>query len=438
MSPPNFSAMNRGERQHDHGLADDPCRGDDADVAPLVVGLVDRFSGHEVGRRQGPGERRDGLDRTANDERLAVRDATGQATGVVRSMDPPTAAVAALDDVVDGRSESARLLEPEPELDALDDVDAHDRCGEGGIEPAVPVDVRPKPDRETVDHDLEHATDRVARRPRFVDAGDHRGLRLRIRTAEWRRVRVLARAGRIRRVESDPAHLGGERPDLDAERPQVRPGDPARGDTRGGLASRGALEDVPDIVEAVLQRTGQIGVARADSRHGRRPLVATLGRVVERDSGLVPQRFDRHHLGPVRPVAIPNEQEDRRTEGHSVSNATQDLGAVLLDRLARTAAVATLATREIDREVIGGERKPGGHALDGDAKRWSVRFAGCQEAEGAHLVVGSAPEGVSRPPRPTQARHPPAHLRPIAGHRPVPPPAGPASAPTAQADRSRA
>ena len=161
----------------------------------------------------------------------------------------------------------------------------------------------------------------------------------------------------IRRVESDAADLGGERPDLDAERPEVRARDPARGDTCGRFASRRALEDVPDIVEAVLQRTGEIGVARADSRDGRRPLVATLGRVVERDSGLVVQRLDRHHLGPVRPVAVPDEQQDRRTEGHSVSNATEDLGAVLLDRLSRTAAVATLATGEIDREVIGGERE---------------------------------------------------------------------------------
>ena len=242
---------------------DDACRGDDADVTSLVVRLVDRFAGDEVGRRQRPGQRRDGLDRTPNDERLAVRDATGQATGVVRSMDPPTAAVAALDDVVDGRSEPARLLEPETELDALDDVDAHDRCRQRGIEPAVPVDVRPKTDRETVDDDLEHATDRVAGRPRFVDPGDHRGLGVGIRAAEWRRVRVLARARRIRRVEGDAAHLGGERPDLDAERPQVRPGDAARGDPRGRLARRGALEDVADIVEAVLQRTGEVGMARA-------------------------------------------------------------------------------------------------------------------------------------------------------------------------------
>ena len=65
-----------------------PAAGHDADVAALVVRLVDGLAGDEVGRRQRPGERRDRLDRAADDERLAVRDAAGQAAGVVRAVDP--------------------------------------------------------------------------------------------------------------------------------------------------------------------------------------------------------------------------------------------------------------------------------------------------------------------------------------------------------------
>ena len=99
-------------------------------------------------------------------------------------MDPAAVVPATLDDIVDARPEAARLLEPEPELDALDDVDAHDRRGQRAIEPAVPVDVRPEPDREPVDDDLEDATDGVARRTRLVDAGDHARLGVGVRAAQ--------------------------------------------------------------------------------------------------------------------------------------------------------------------------------------------------------------------------------------------------------------
>ena len=95
-----------------------------------------------------------------------------------------TGLAAALDDVVDGRAEPPRLLEPEPELDALDDVDAHDRGRQRGIQPTIPVDVRAQPDGQPVDDDLEHAADSVARRARLVDAGDHCRLRVRIGAAQ--------------------------------------------------------------------------------------------------------------------------------------------------------------------------------------------------------------------------------------------------------------
>ena len=163
-----------GEGQQHHRLADDARRRHDADVAALVVRLLDGRAGQEVRGGQGTGEGRDRLDRAADDDRLAVRDAGRQAAGVVRAMDPATRLAAALDHVVDLRAEPARLLEPEPELDALDDVDAHDRRGERRVQPPIPVDVRPEPDRDARRDDLEHATDGVTRFARRVDAGDHR------------------------------------------------------------------------------------------------------------------------------------------------------------------------------------------------------------------------------------------------------------------------
>ena len=77
-------------------------------------------------------------------------------------MDPPTVLATSFDHVVDRRTESPRLLEPKPELDALHDVDAHDRGRQRGIEPAIPVHIRAEPDRQPVDHDLEDTPDRIA------------------------------------------------------------------------------------------------------------------------------------------------------------------------------------------------------------------------------------------------------------------------------------
>ena len=135
----------------------------------------------------------------------------------------------------------------------------------------------PSPIGSAVGDDLEHAADRVAVRPRLVDPGDHRGLGVGVRAAQRRGVGLLARARRARRVDGHAADLGRERPDLDAELAQERPGDAAGRDARRRLARGRALEHVADVVEAVLERARQVGVAGPDAGHRRRPLVAALG-----------------------------------------------------------------------------------------------------------------------------------------------------------------
>ena len=54
-SPPNLSSIAVGEDEHHHRLADDAGGRDDADVGPLVVGLVDGLAGQQVGRRAAAG-----------------------------------------------------------------------------------------------------------------------------------------------------------------------------------------------------------------------------------------------------------------------------------------------------------------------------------------------------------------------------------------------
>src|SRR3982750_4562349 len=109
---------------------------------------------------------------------------------VFRSVDPAAGLATPLDDVVDLRPEAPGLLEPEPDLDALHDVDAHDGGGERGVEAGAPLDIAAQPDRCAVHDDLEHATDGVAVRPRLVDLRDHPSLGVRVGTPKRRRVRL--------------------------------------------------------------------------------------------------------------------------------------------------------------------------------------------------------------------------------------------------------
>ena len=87
----------------------------------------------------------------------------------------------------------------------------------------------------------------------------------------------------LRRIDGDAADLGGERPDLDAELAQERPRDAAGRDPRRRLARGRALEDVAHVVEAVLERAGEVGVAGPDAGDRRRPLVA-VGRGVAKSA----------------------------------------------------------------------------------------------------------------------------------------------------------
>ena len=143
-------------------------------------------------------------------------------------MDPAAVVAAALDDVVDRRAEPARLLEPEPELDALDDVDAHDRRGERGVEPAVPVDVDCRA-RSAAPWTTTSKTPPTV--SPFERASSIRAIIRASASGSGQRSGEASASSRdrvaLRRVDGDAADLGRERPDLDAELAQERPGDAA-------------------------------------------------------------------------------------------------------------------------------------------------------------------------------------------------------------------
>ena len=168
------------------------------------------------------------------------------------------------------------------------------------------------------------------------------------------------------------------------ERPRHAPGR----DPRRGLARGGAFEHVPHVAEPVLQGAGEVGVAGPDAGDRCGTLVAVGRQRGELGGRRLVERLDLHHLRPVLPVAIGDEEEDRRTERHAMAHTGDDLGAVVLDLLARPAAIAALPAGEVDLEGIGREREPGRDALDRHAQRLAVRLARGQEAEGSHRRAG--------------------------------------------------
>ena len=157
-------------------------------------------------------------------------------------------------------------LEAVADLDALDRLDAHQRAGERRVEPSVPVHVRAEAGRQTVDHDLDHAAERVAVLVGLVDALDHQLRGVGVQAAH--RVVVEARdvvgAGHGAGRGADAAELDdvGDHPGVGGLLEEQR-GDPAEGDPGGGLAGGGALEDRAGLVEVVLlhARRGRRGRA---------------------------------------------------------------------------------------------------------------------------------------------------------------------------------
>ena len=139
--------------------------------------------------------------------------------------------------------------------------------------------------------------------------------------------------------------------DADAELRQQLAGERAGGDARRGFAGAGALEHVADVVVPVLERAGEIGVA------GPRP----------RDVGAVGAGgafrhllLDVHRLLPVDPVAIADEQRDRRAGRAAPAHAREDLGAVAFDLHAAAAAVAALAPPQLALSASMSSSSPAG------------------------------------------------------------------------------
>src|SRR6266571_409016 len=174
------------------------------------------------------------------------------------------------------------------------------------------------------------------------------------------------------------------RSDLDPELAQQDLADGPAGDARDRLARAGALQDVAGVAAVVLERPGQVGVARA----GPGDLAASLA---SRAVGL-----GGHHVLPVLPVAVPDEHGDRGAERLAGAHAGEPFDAVGLDLHAGAAAVAALAALQLRVHALGGHGEAGGDPLEDRHQAAAVRFARRREPE-SHLLA--APPITGEPDR---------------------------------------
>ena len=214
------------------------------------------------------------------------------------------------------------------DLDALHRLDAHHRRGEPRVEPLRLRRVRAEPRRDTGRAHLDHAADGVAVGARLVDS---------------RAKRVL--------VDDRPAHR-------DPDRREQRLRDRAGRDVHRGVPRARALERVARIVEAVLERAREVGVPRPRQRHRLRALARRLAL----------RRPRAHPPLPVRVVAVADDERERRPERAPVPEPREHLDLVLLDLLARAAAVALLPAAQVGVDRFPFDDEARGQALRGSRR----------------------------------------------------------------------
>ena len=167
------------------------------------------------------------------------------------------------------------------------------------------------------------------------------------RCARAPRAHELRRRHRLRHRAADAHHV---RHDLHAQLTEEAPAHSARRDARRRLSRARALENVADVVVVVLERAREVAraPAAASLRLRRRPV----------------PRLDRHHLAPILPVLVHEEERDRAAQRLAAPHAREDADAVVLDLHPPAAPIAMLPPRKIRIHVVLEQGQPRGHPLD--------------------------------------------------------------------------
>ena len=244
------------------------------------------------------------------------------------------------------------------------------------------LDVAAEAHRDAGDVEFDDAAEGVAVGFGLVDGGDGGGFCFGVDHAHLRFVGFGGEAfgsgveQRLQRGGSGGfgggADGGDVAADLDSELFQKRFGERSGGDSRGGFAGRGTVDHRADVVEAVFDKAGQVGVAGA--RDG--DFLHFGGVILEL----------RHRRRPVLPVAVADDHRHRRADGLAEADAGKHLGAVGFDLHATAASVALLAAGKLVVDVGFGEGDACRESFDDGRERRAVRFA-CGEIA-YHISAG--------------------------------------------------
>ena len=337
------------------------------------------FTGGSVNGLQGLRHGRNGLHCRAHTQQVANAHAALNTTCTVGIAGYAVLANGNL--VVSGSARAVSGRETVANLNALNRLNTHQRCGKARVQAAVPVHVRTQSGRHTVREHLNHAAESLAVLVRLVHALNHRvGGRL-VEAAQRVSVQLVNVAGRRHRGTLGSVHAThshGVRNQLNTQSLQNLGGNHAKSHAGRSLTRGGALQHRASLREVVLLHTRKIGVTGA--RTGQRSITRTTL------NQLRIHRVGAHHVSPLGPLGVRNLNRDRAALSQAVTHTAQDAHAVLLELHAGTAAVAEAAASQGVTHHVAGEFHTGGYALNNADERLAVGFSGSEPTQGHRLT----------------------------------------------------
>jgi hypothetical protein len=143
----------------------------------------------------------------------------------------------------------------------------------------------------------------------------------------------------------------------------AKSGEASSRDASGGLARAGTLQNVANVLVAVLERAREIRVSRAWTRNFRPSGAGCAFRHLV---------LGVHGLLPVDPVAVANEKRDRRASRPAVPHTGEHFHLIAFNGHSPAASVAALPSPQLCVERVQIDVETGRHAVDRDDERLTV------------------------------------------------------------------
>jgi hypothetical protein len=159
---------------------------------------------------------------------------------------------------------------------------------------------------------------------------------------------------------------------MDAGRREYLARDSPCRNARGCFTRTGPLENVADVIAAVLRDARKVRVPGAGARDRRTMGTAGI-------SGWV--RLEAHRVLPIDPVAVLNGHRNGPADGLTMADARQNLRLVGFDGHPAPAAVAPLATTQFAIERVEIEFETRGDTFENHDQRAAVGLTSGEKAE---------------------------------------------------------